>query len=215
MWSNFINFCRSCIDPERSLGATPAGESGGGNTCAAAEDHSSEGYTTPRSLETPVQNASNLIRDPYASRLPSSLRHHNEFQRQVKGKQNDVKDKNVGTSQAIPTLTVSPTESIYTILIRLPPKGAGISSQIDNGNVANRTSIQVPFNQGNLIQGEGSDSIKNGKTSLEHKGKKTAKQAYKNVLDINISRHLGPVQFKSLADLFRPTKSRLTYFIPR
>ena len=150
MWSNFINFCRSCIDPERSLGATPAGESGGGNTLAAAEDHSSEGYTTPRSLETPVQNASNLIRDPYASRLPSSLRHHNEFQRQAKGKQNDVKDKNVATSQAIPTLTVSPTESIYTILIRLPPKGAGISSQIDNGNMANRTSIQVPFKQGNL-----------------------------------------------------------------
>jgi hypothetical protein len=37
------------------LGATPAGESGGGNTIAAGEDHSSEGYTTPRSLETPVQ----------------------------------------------------------------------------------------------------------------------------------------------------------------
>ena len=55
MWTNFVNFCRSCFDPDRSLGATPAGESGGGNTIAAGEDHSSEGYTTPRSLETPVQ----------------------------------------------------------------------------------------------------------------------------------------------------------------
>ena len=59
MWTNFVNLCRSCIDPERSLGPTPAGESGGGggNTVAGVDEHSSEGYTTPRSLETPGTNA--------------------------------------------------------------------------------------------------------------------------------------------------------------
>jgi hypothetical protein len=43
--------------------------------------------------------------------------------------------------QTIPTLTVSPSESIYTILIRLPPKTSGIT--IDNGNITKGTSIQV------------------------------------------------------------------------
>ena len=40
----------------------------------------------------PVQGTANLIRDPYASRLPNSLRHHNEYQRQqqVKEKQLQV-----------------------------------------------------------------------------------------------------------------------------
>ena len=55
--TKMIDFCKSCIDPTRPMG----------------EDASSEGYATPRSLETPVQMASkcpslNQIRDPYASR---------------------------------------------------------------------------------------------------------------------------------------------------
>ena len=55
--TKMIDFCKSCIDPTRPVG----------------EDASSEGYATPRSLETPVQMASkcpslNQIRDPYASR---------------------------------------------------------------------------------------------------------------------------------------------------
>ena len=40
--TRMIDFCKSCIDPTRPMG----------------EDASSEGYATPRSLETPVQMAS-------------------------------------------------------------------------------------------------------------------------------------------------------------
>ena len=136
---------------------TPAGESGGGNTMAGPEEHSSEGYTTPRSLETPVQANSNLIRDPYASRLPSSLRHHNEQHRQQQLKEKQLQlhqqqqqQQQQGSKQAgeqkdqsatIPTLTVSPSESIYTILIRLPPKSTTLA--IDNGSTSKGTSIQV------------------------------------------------------------------------
>ena len=132
-----IDFCKSCIDPTRPVG----------------EDASSEGYATPRSLETPVQMASkcpslNQIRDPYASRHPNSLRLTEEEKRQrllkftkpLKKEFDSLKhhaDCGAGGGAGVngngsggggggaggPN-----ADSIYTILIKLPPPTKALST---------------------------------------------------------------------------------------
>ena len=84
---------------------TGVGPTGGG---------SSEGYTTPRSLETPVQTGSSLtqIRDPYASRIPSMLRQTDSKQQQHLQASNATTD----------------TESIYTIVIQFPSSSSSTGS---------------------------------------------------------------------------------------
>ena len=129
-----IDFCKSCIDPTRPIG----------------EDASSEGYATPRSLETPVQMASkcpslNQIRDPYASRHPNSLRLTEEEKRQrllkftkpLKKEFDSLKHHaDCGGSGAGLNGNGSGgggaggpnADSIYTILIKLPPPTKALST---------------------------------------------------------------------------------------
>ena len=136
-----IDFCKSCIDPTRPIG----------------EDASSEGYATPRSLETPLQIASkcsslNQIRDPYASKHPASLRISEEEKRQRVAKF----AKNIGANHA-PLLGTTEkglqasgsqdgsggggpangNESIYTILIKLPPPSKLSVAEKTAGNTLN------------------------------------------------------------------------------
>ena len=95
-----------------------------------AEEASSEGgYATPRSLETPVQINSkcpslNQIRDPYASRHSNSIKMTEE--ERIQKIQKFQKVSNNHSNQ--------PDESIYTILIKLPPPSRSKTST--------RTSIQ-------------------------------------------------------------------------
>lgn len=142
-----MDFCKSCIDPTRPIG----------------EEVSSEGYATPRSLETPVQMASkcpslNQIRDPYASRHPGSLRMTEEEKRQRLAKFTSPNYRPQASSSASAVASASApknsaleaaakakassvedmandneTSSIYTILIKLPPPS--------NGNSGNSTAI--------------------------------------------------------------------------
>ena len=134
-----IDFCKSCIDPTRPIG----------------EDASSEGYATPRSLETPVQMASkcpslNQIRDPYASRHPNSLRLTEEEKRQrllkftkplkkefdslkhhadCGGSGAGVNGNGSGGGSCSGGGAGGPNaDSIYTILIKLPPPTKALST---------------------------------------------------------------------------------------
>ena len=128
-----IDFCKSCIDPTRPI---------------TGEEASSEGYATPRSLETPVQKCPSLhqIRDPYASRHPASLRLTEEEKRQRLA-------KFTPKANMTPEDPTSPNnESIYTILIKLPEttsSNSGKASSSQNSNLTDqksksksRTSIQ-------------------------------------------------------------------------
>ena len=128
-----IDFCKSCIDPTRPI---------------TGEEASSEGYATPRSLETPVQKCPSLhqIRDPYASRHPASLRLTEEEKRQRLA-------KFTPKANMTPEDPTSPNnESIYTILIKLPEttsSNSGKASTSQNSNLTDqksksksRTSIQ-------------------------------------------------------------------------
>jgi hypothetical protein len=137
--TKMIDFCKSCIDPTRPMG----------------EDASSEGYATPRSLETPVQMASkcpslNQIRDPYASRHPNSLRLTEEEKRQrllkftkpLKKEFDSLKhhadcgvggagvngNGNGGGSCSAGGAGGPNADSIYTILIKLPPPSKALST---------------------------------------------------------------------------------------
>ena len=142
-----IDFCKSCIDPSRPI---------------TGEEASSEGYATPRSLETPVQKCPSLhqIRDPYASRHPASLRLTDEEKRQRLAKFDPKGSNSRSKSNIVPAEceTTSPNnESIYTILIKLPEannsnsekKCSNSANSIDNAksntnksNSKSRTSIQ-------------------------------------------------------------------------
>ena len=142
-----IDFCKSCIDPSRPI---------------TGEEASSEGYATPRSLETPVQKCPSLhqIRDPYASRHPASLRLTEEEKRQRLAKF-DPKGSNTGSTRTKSNITpaedpmTSPNnESIYTILIKLPEannsgfgaSGAGKNSSNSSGNSGNSNSNDAKSN---------------------------------------------------------------------
>ena len=119
------------------------------------EDASSEGYATPRSLETPVQMASkcpslNQIRDPYASRHPNSLRLTEEEKRQrllkftkpLKKEFDSLKHHadcggggvagvngtGSGSCSAGGGAGGPNADSIYTILIKLPPPTKALST---------------------------------------------------------------------------------------
>lgn len=116
--------CSSCMDAQET----------------GIEDASSEGgYTTPRSLETPVATGGskcsslNQIRDPYATRLRHSASIDERLQRYHPGSQrggraaaaNAANAANSSKSAAPPPSRALPennTESIYTILIRFPSK---------------------------------------------------------------------------------------------
>ena len=142
-----IDFCKSCIDPSRPI---------------TGEEASSEGYATPRSLETPVQKCPSLhqIRDPYASRHPASLRLTEEEKRQRLAKF-DPKGSNTGSTRTKSNITpaedpmTSPNnESIYTILIKLPEannsgfgaSGAWKNSSNSSGNSGNSNSNDAKSN---------------------------------------------------------------------
>ena len=136
MAPKMIDFCKSCIDPTRPVG----------------EDASSEGYATPRSLETPVQMASkcpslNQIRDPYASRHPNSLRLTEEEKRQrllkftkpLKKEFDSLKHhadcggggagvNGNGSGGGGGGAGGPNADSIYTILIKLPPPTKALST---------------------------------------------------------------------------------------
>lgn len=107
---------------------------------------------TPRSLETPVQLGGNskcpslnLIRDPYASRFPTlrqSASVENSIQRHLaRGQQHPGcgRAANHALEESNDSLATTPgnSDSIYTILIRLPPAGKTIlnsSSRTANSN---------------------------------------------------------------------------------
>ncbi len=149
---NVIDWCKSCLDPSRNV----------------SDEASSEGYATPRSLETPVQKCPsiNQIRDPYAHRRheqSSSLRMSEEERRQKIAKisggsggasragsrrGHDTSSHSVATPQSPVDGGVSSnnppvdSESIYTILIKLPPpsKGGGGSGTHVNSSASNNNS---------------------------------------------------------------------------
>lgn len=159
-----IDFCKSCIDPSRPIG----------------EEASSEGYATPRSLETPVAMAGskcpslNQIRDPYASRHPNSLRMTEEEKRQRLAKFVPHVTKKPGNSTVVASVSNPPVngasaggataepnnESIYTILIKLPPP---VSTTKEAVSATKRTSIQQ-------LLSEPTDSIVSGmkRSDSEH-----------------------------------------------
>ena len=126
-----IDFCKSCIDPTRPM---------------TGEEASSEGYATPRSLETPVQKCPSLhqIRDPYASRHPASLRLTEEEKRQRLAK---FATSSGRKSTTTPDPTSPNNESIYTILIKLPETSHSSKNPTEktlnsNTKSKSRTSIQ-------------------------------------------------------------------------
>ena len=131
---------------------------------------------TPRSLETPVQLGGNskcpslnLIRDPYASRFPTlrqSASVENSIQRHLTRGGGGGHHQHVGSrlaSQALEesndSLATTPggnSESIYTILIRLPPAGKTIlnsssrtaNSGCGNGSGGERSAVRDPLAPG-------------------------------------------------------------------
>ena len=131
---------------------------------------------TPRSLETPVQLGGNskcpslnLIRDPYASRFPTlrqSASVENSIQRHLARGGGGGHHQHVGSrlaSQALEesndSLATTPggnSESIYTILIRLPPAGKTIlnsssrtaNSGCGNGSGGERSAVRDPLAPG-------------------------------------------------------------------
>lgn len=128
-----LSWCRSCLDPERALGEEP----------------SSEGYATPRSLETPVQMASkcsslNLIRDPF--RPP---RGHFD----IVSTHPMVEDLHSGGLKRAATTGArkqpppkAPIDDIYTILIRFPPKESG-PVHVKSSSKRQSASIQMLTDQ--------------------------------------------------------------------
>lgn len=150
----WVTFCRRCV--------TPASVNGSGvNAGECVDEASSDGYATPRSLETPVQLASkcpslNQIRDPYASRLPTSLRisdeerrqrlkglqqrqqeRKQEYQQQQKQEKQEKEDKQQEKQekQDNEQSSTSPNgNAIYTILIRLPPPSKSGSNSVKSPN---------------------------------------------------------------------------------
>ena len=123
--SEYVAACCSGIresavsdDGGSSVGTRGGSQRGFMGGVGPAGGGSSEGYTTPRSLETPVQTGSSLaqIRDPYASRIPPMLR------------QSDSKQQQQQQQQLQASNTATDTESIYTIVIQFPSSSSSTGS---------------------------------------------------------------------------------------
>lgn len=106
------------------------------------------GYATPVSVETPLQSSVsrctslNVIRDPYASAItnfqPNTPRAHHMMH-------HNFESRSLPTSNRLAARSLS-NDSVYTILIRLPPD----SATCDGSGVADQPSIKMIENDGPL-----------------------------------------------------------------
>ncbi len=121
---------------------------GTGGFRSAGADASSEGYTTPRSLDTPVQMASkcaslNHIRDPYATRIPVMLRQSDsveERMQQQHPQRSSARHHYRAAAQTPPPSTAPDSESIYTIVIQFPSSSSSASSKHESNGRKRSTS---------------------------------------------------------------------------
>ncbi|TRY78349.1 hypothetical protein TCAL_01730 [Tigriopus californicus] len=144
-----LRLCSSCIDSDRGMGG---------------EEASSEGYMTPRSIETPVQLTSkcpslNLIRDPYATRFPI-LRPSASVEERLPCRQIQQGGGGGGGGGLHPSQIMErpptsedvgrPNENIYTILIRFPPAIKSHEKLTSNHDHHNNHNPQQPHQHQSL-----------------------------------------------------------------